>query len=418
MTVQVTTLKNGLRVVTDRMDTVETVALGVWVGVGTRYEEARVNGISHLLEHMAFKGTARRSAADIAAEIEAVGGHLNAYTSRETTAYYAKILKEDVPLATDIVADILQNSVFDPGELERERTVILQEIGQAQDQPEDVVFDAFQEAAYPDQPFGRPVLGAPEVIRRISREDIIRYMTDRYRASRMVLAAAGRIDHDAFVSLAADKFGGLHPGEPPAPEPGRYVGGDSREARDLEQVHLVLGLRGVSYRDPDYYAAQVLSTLYGGGMSSRLFQEVREKRGLVYSIYSFMSGASDGGLFGVYAGTGEAEANEVLRIVCDELRKLGDRVDADEVQRARAQLKVSILMARESTSARCEHLAQQMLMFGRPLAVEEVVAKIEAVDEAAISAVARRLAATPVTLAATGPVRAIEDYEKVAARLH
>ncbi len=417
MSAEVTTLANGLRVVTDRMDTVETVSIGVWVGVGTRYEEASVNGISHLLEHMAFKGTKRRSAAEIASEIEAVGGHLNAYTSREITAYYAKVLKEDVRLATDIIADILQNSTFDPGELDRERTVILQEIGQSLDQPEDVVFDAFQATAYPDQPMGLPVLGTPEVIRRVRREEIASYMASRYRAPRMVVAAAGRVDHQDFVALAAEQFAHLRSGEVPRAEPGRYVGGDSRDERDLEQVHLVMGMEGVSYLDPDYYAAQVLATLYGGGMSSRLFQEVREKRGLVYSIYSFMSGISDGGIFGIYAGTGEDQVNEVLQIVCDEFCKVADRVGADEVQRARAQLKASILMSRESTSARCEQAAQQILTFGRPLAVEEIVGRIEAVDEEHVARVARRLAATPLTLAATGPLAKMEDYERVVRRL-
>ena len=418
MTVEVTTLDNGLRVVTDRMDTVESVALGVWVGVGTRHEEKPVNGISHLLEHMAFKGTTRRSATDIAAEIEAVGGHLNAYTSRETTAYYARILKEDVALATDIIADILQNSTFDADELDRERTVILQEIGQSLDQPEDVVFDAFQATAYPDQPMGRPVLGSPDVIRSVHRDQVAGYMSERYRTPHMVFAASGRVVHERIVDLAVEKFqklerGGLHP-----VERSRYVGGDSREDSDLEQVHLVLGIEGVSYQDPDYYPAQVLSTLYGGGMSSRLFQEVREKRGLVYSIYSFMSGASDGGIFGIYAGTGEGQVNEVVQIVCDELRSVAEKTNSDELQRARAQLKASILMSRESTSGRCEQLAQQMLMFGRPLTVDEIVRKIEAVDEKRVADVARRLSATGLTVAAAGPLRQMEDYEGIAARLH
>jgi predicted Zn-dependent peptidase len=417
MAVQVTTLDNGLRVVTDRMDNVESAALGMWVGVGTRHEEEPINGVSHLLEHMAFKGTERRSAAQIASEIEAVGGHLNAYTSRETTAYYARVLMDDVPLATDILADILQHSTFDAEELERERTVILQEIGQAMDQPEDVVFDAFQEKAFPGQPMGRPVLGSPDVIREIHRDAVAGYMSDRYRTRRMVFSAAGRVEHDRIVDLVAAKFDRLRDGEMAAPEPSRYAGGESRDDNDLEQVHLVLGVEGVSYHDPDYHASQVLSTLYGGGMSSRLFQEVREKRGLVYSIYSFMSGVSDGGIFGVYAGTGEGQANEVLDIVCDEMRKVGEQVNADEVQRARAQLKASILMSRESTSARCEHAAQQMLMFGRPLTVAEIVAKIDAVDEAAVARVARRLGKTSVTVAATGPLGRMKDYSEIVARM-
>jgi len=417
MTIAVTELANGLRVVTDRIDAVETASVGVWAGVGTRDEAADQNGVSHLLEHMAFKGTARRSATDIAFEIEAVGGHLNAYTSREHTAYYARVLGEDVPLALDILADILQASAFDETELDRERAVILQEIGQCADQPEDLVFDAFQAAAYPNQPLGRTVLGTPEVVRSIPRDAIVDYMASRYRAGGMVVAASGRVEHEAFVARVSQAFGGLAPGRAPAAEVGIYVGGDARDERKFEQVHLVMGFDGISYLDPDYYAAQVFSTLYGGGMSSRLFQEVREKRGLVYSIYSFASGHVDGGLFGVYAGTGTEEIGDVIDIVCDEFRDVAASARDDEVARARAQLKAHTLMARESTSARCEQAAQQLLIFGRPLTAAEIVAEIEAVDAAAVRRVAERIARSPLTFTAVGPVAGIAPYERIAARL-
>jgi len=307
MSVRVTTLENGMRVLTDQMDSVETVSLGVWVDVGTRHEPASVNGVAHLLEHMAFKGTDRRSALDIAAEIEAVGGHLNAYTSREHTAYYAKVLKENVALAVDILADILQSSVFDPKELERERTVILQEIGQAFDTPDDIIFDLFQERAFPDQAMGRPVLGRAEIIRRIDRDTVAGYMRRHYAAPGMLLAAAGNIDHEALVALARRQFTKLAAERVARSDPARYVGGELREERELEQVHVVLGFPGFRFADEDYYAASVVSAALGGGMSSRLFQEIREKRGLVYAIYSFTHAYSDGGVFGVYAGTGEEE---------------------------------------------------------------------------------------------------------------
>src|SRR5271167_1275766 len=215
MTVRVSTLANGLQVATDQINTVDTVSLGIWVDVGTRHEPAEINGVAHFLEHMAFKGTARRSALAIAEEIEAVGGHLNAYTSRESTAYYAKVLKEDVPLALDILSDILQNSTFQPEEIERERAVILQEIGQANDTPDDIVFDHFQECAYPDQAMGRPVLGSPEIIRKLSRDSVVSYLKDHYGAKRMVLAAAGHLDHDRIVGIADNLLGGL-PAERPA----------------------------------------------------------------------------------------------------------------------------------------------------------------------------------------------------------
>ena len=285
MTIQTTTLENGLRVVSDPMATVESVSLGVWVGVGARYEKPEMNGVSHLLEHMAFKGTHRRSALAIAEEIEAVGGHINAYTTRESTAYYVRVLKEDVPLGVDLIADILQHSTMEKEELERERTVILQEIHQANDTPDDVVFDNFQAAAYPDQPLGRQVLGDADIVGSMDRDTIIEYMNGHYNARTMVLAAAGRVDHDELVSLARDTFSELPQGEEANREAALYTGGESIIERELEQAHLLLGFEGVGYQDPDFYTVAVLSTLFGGGMSSRLFQEIREKRGLVYSIY-------------------------------------------------------------------------------------------------------------------------------------
>ena len=417
MTVQVTTLANGLRVASDSMDTVETASVGVWVGVGTRDERPEINGVSHLLEHMAFKGTRRRNARAIAEEIEAVGGHLNAYTSREHTAYFAKVLKEDVELAVDIIADILQNAVLDAEELARERAVIIQEINQSRDTPDDVIFDRFQETAFPGQAIGRPIMGSAELIRDMPRETVVEFMHDHYGASAMVMTAAGNVDHDAVVALAEAAFATLSPGGAETRQPTRYVGGDYRETRDLEQIHLLLGFEGLAYTDDDFYAASVLSTLFGGGMSSRLFQEAREKRGLVYSIQSFMSFYSDGGLFGIYAGTGKKEVGELMPLVCDEVGKVCETVDEDEVARARAQLKASLLMALESTASRSEQLARQLMVFGRPLPVDEIVAKVDAVDAAAVMRTARRLIAVRPTFTTLGPVAGVEAYERIAERL-
>jgi predicted Zn-dependent peptidase len=415
--VEVTVLPNGLTVVSDRMESVETVSVGVWVGAGTRFEVPEVNGISHLLEHMAFKGTKRRTARAIAEEIEAVGGVLNAYTARELTAYYAKVLKEDAGLAVDIIADILQHATMDPEELTRERAVVLQEIGQANDTPDDIIFDYFQETAFPGQPLGRPVLGSAEVVESLSREALLGYMARNYGAARMVLAASGKLEHATLVQLAADAFLALPATAPEAPEPGRYVGGDFRTDRELEQVHLTLGLDGLSFHDPDFYALQVYSTLLGGGMSSRLFQEVREKRGLVYTIHSFASSFGDSGTFGIYAGTGENEVAELIPVVCDELRRAGETASEEEIARARAQLKASILMGLESTGARCEQLAHQMLVFGRPIPTSETIEKLEAVDKTAIARVAARLTASRPTIAALGPIGRLESYDSVTARL-
>jgi predicted Zn-dependent peptidase len=417
MTVELTTLPNGLRVVTDRMDTVETASVGVWVGVGARHETVEVNGVSHLLEHMAFKGTRRRSARAIAEEIEDVGGHLNAYTSRENTAYYARVLAGDVPLAVDILSDILQHSAFEPVELERERTVIVQEIGQVEDTPDDLIFDRFQEVAYPGQPLGRPVLGSEDRVRNMSRDAIAGYMRDNYTAPAMVLAAAGKIDHGQLVDMGERLFGELPKRSGPSFDPARYQGGEQLENRSLEQAHLVLGFDGIAYDDPDYYALMVATNILGGGMSSRLFQEIRERRGLVYSIYAYAGSYVDGGLFGVYAGTGEDSLKELVPAVCDEIVKLGEGATDAEIARTRAQIKSGILMGLESTSARVERLGQHTLTYGAPLPIDQVVAKIEAVDSAAIGRVVRRVVATAPTVSALGPVAELERMGGVAAHL-
>jgi len=417
MSVRLARLPNGLRVVTDRMAGVDTVSLGVWVDVGTRHEPAEINGVAHLLEHMAFKGTTTRSAQAIAEEIEAVGGHLNAYTAREQTAYYAKVLKEDVGLAVDILADILQRSLFDPEELERERAVVIQEIGQANDTPDDVIFDHFQERAFPQQAIGRPVLGRPEIIATIPRDRVTGYLRDNYAAGKMVLAAAGAVDHDGLVALAGRLFSDLPLESSARTEPARYVGGDFREERELEQVHLVLGFPGVAFADPDHWSAAVLSTALGGGMSSRLFQEIRERRGLVYSIYTFAQSFRDGGVFGVYAGTGEDEVEELMPAMCGELARATEGLGAAELARARAQLKAGILMALESTASRCEQLAQHLLVYGELFDPAKIVERIEAVDQAAVRRIARRVFEGEPTLAALGPLRRIEPFDRIRARL-
>ena len=418
MTINQATLPGGMRLVTDRMDSVESISLGVWVNAGARNESADINGVSHLLEHMAFKGTARRSALDIAVEIENVGGHLNAYTSRESTVYYATVLKEDAALALDIVSDILLNSTFADEELARERAVVLQEIGQANDTPDDIIFDTFQETAYPDQPLGRAILGTADIVSTMPRDTLKGYIDAQYGSDRMILSAAGNLDHDTLAGLAEKAFGGVRASRAEAPQPGVYIGGDSREIRDLEQAHLVMGFEGVGYGDDDYYALAVLSTALGGGMSSRLFQEVREKRGLVYSIYTFSSAYQDGGLFGLYAGTGEAEVAELVSVVCDELRRAAaDTMAEDEVARSRAQIKAGILMSLESTSSRAERIARHLQVYDRVIPVDEIARRINSVTAEDVRRVAERLLTSNSTLTALGPVGGLQDYDTVKARL-
>ena len=403
MTVTVTELPNGLRVVSDTMDQVETVSLGAWVEVGARDEDADINGISHLLEHMAFKGTQRRDAKAIAEEIENVGGHLNAYTTRESTAYYAKIMKEDMPLAVDIIADILQHSVMDSTELSREQDVIVQEINQSFDTPDDVVFDYFQETAFPDQALGRPVLGTADLVRAMTPDTLLGYIGKHYSATGMVFAAAGNLDHQRLVDLAEDAFDSLPEPTNGGHEQARYVGGDSHQTRDLEQAHVLVGLEGMAFDDPDFYAASVMSTVLGGGMSSRLFQEIREKRGMAYAIYAYLQCYTDGGLFGVYAGTDKSQVEELVPLIFAQIKEISGGLLDTEIARARSQIKAGILMSLESTSSRSEQLARQMMVFKKPLSIEDTIAKVEAVDEDAIKRVADRLLASPPTLTTLGP---------------
>ena len=415
--IRLTRLPNGLTVVTERMDRVETVSLGAYVATGTRHELASENGASHFLEHMAFKGTERRNAAQIAEEIENVGGQINAYTAREQTAYYVKVLKEDMALGTDIIGDILTHSTFDPDEMERERGVILQEIGQAHDTPDDIIFDHFQETSFPQQPMGRPVLGTEDLIRGMRRDTLMNYMRRHYTTSNTVVAAAGNLDHDQFLDLVQRHFADLPDQPAPGPQPGVYAGGEFREDRDLDQVHIVLGFPTVGYRDPAYYPSMLLSTLLGGGMSSRLFQEVREKRGLVYAIYAFAQPYADGGLFGIYAGTGESEAAELIPVTLDELAKVQSQVTESELNRARAQVKASLLMSLESPGSRCEQIARQIQVFGRIIPTAETVAKINAVTIEDVQSAAANIFRAAPTLAAMGPAGQVPDLIRISEML-
>jgi predicted Zn-dependent peptidase len=417
MSVRVTDLPNGLKVATDTVPTVESVSVGVYIGVGTRQEREEANGVAHLLEHMAFKGTTTRSACQIAEEVEAVGGQMNAHTGREQTAYYIKVLKEDTSLAVELLADILQRSTFDEEEFERERGVILQELGQAEDTPDDVIFDHFQETAYPDQSVGRPVLGRAGIIEHLPRAALIDFQLRHYGARNMVVTAAGQVDHDAFVDLVHRRFTELPSEADGSYEPASYAGGEFRDDRDLEQVHFVLGFPGVSHDDPDYYAAAVLSTLLGGGMSSRLFQEVREKRGLAYAISSFSSSFLDGGVFGIYTGTGENEVADMVPVLVDQIGSVLEPAPEEEVRRARAQMKAGLLMSLESTNARMDALGSHILTYGRPLTVAEITQHIDAVDSAALVRVAKRIFAGRPTMAAMGPTRRLLRVDDIAARI-
>ncbi|UPY38061.1 pitrilysin family protein [Sediminicoccus sp. KRV36] len=415
--VRLTRLPSGLLVVSEHMPRVETVSIGAYVHAGTRNETAEENGASHFLEHMAFKGTQRRDAPAIAREIENVGGHINAYTAREQTAYYCKVLKEDMGLAADIIGDILCHSTLIPEELERERGVILQEIGQANDTPDDIIFDHFQHACFPDQAMGRPTLGTEEIIEKMPREALTQYMARHYGPSRMVVAAAGALDHDALLDMVGEHFRDLPDVTPHQPELARYAGGEFREERELDQVHLVLGFPSTHYTDPDHYPVMLLSTLLGGGMSSRLFQEIREKRGLVYSIYSFAHPYDDAGVFALYAGTGEDQVAELLPVAIEELRRVRGDVTEDELNRAKAQLRASLLMSLESTGSRCEQIARQLQVHGRIIPTEETKQRIAAVTVEDIQRAAKRIFAGKPTLATMGPIGKVMGLAEIAEKM-
>jgi predicted Zn-dependent peptidase len=418
MSVEITTLPSGLRVVTDRMDHLETASLGVWIGAGSRHEQASEQGLSHLLEHMAFKGTRRRSAREIAEEIETAGGDLNAATSVENTAYYAHVLAEDSGLALDILADILTDSTFDAAELEREKGVILQEISAAEDTPDDLIFDLFNATAFPDQPIGRAILGTPEGVSSFKRETIGNYLNTHYRSQATIIGAAGAVDHKRIVEDAEKRFGALSNDTAIAPAAARYVGGDHRLKRRLEQAHIVVGFEGVGYQHEDHYAMNVFANVVGGGMSSRLFQEVREKRGLAYSIYAFHWGFWDSGLFGFYAGTSKKDVVDLMPVALDCMAEATQDISEIELHRAKAQMKVSLLAALESPGARAEQMARQLLAFNRVVPREEIIKKIDSITIDDVRRVGAATLTSAPTVTAIGPISKVMSPDRVAERLN
>ena len=410
-------LSNGLRIVTEHMPSMESASIGVWVQAGGRHERLEQNGIAHFLEHMAFKGTARRSPLEIAEVLENVGGYLNAYTSRETTAYYARVLKEDVPLALDVIADIVLNPIFDARELEVERGVILQEIGQALDTPDDIIFDWLQEVSYPGQAIGRTILGPEERVRAFSRDDLAGFVQEHYSPERMVLSAAGNVDHDKIVAEAEKLFGHLTPHGSDKADPAKFVGGEFRKNKDLEQVHVALSFEGPSYRDEGIYIAQAASTALGGGMSSRLFQSVREQNGLCYTIYAQSGAYSDTGTTTIYAGTSGADVAQLTELTMDELKRAADDMSDAEVGRACAQIKAGLLMGLESPGSRVERNARMIGIWDRVPSLAETVQKIDAVTSQDVRQFIGQMGAGKAAMALYGPAEAAPSLEALKARL-
>jgi len=407
VSVKLHTLSNGFQIVTEHMPGFQSASLGIWIKAGGRHERAEENGIAHFLEHMAFKGTKTRSALQIAEMIEDVGGYINAYTSREVTAYYTRVLKEDVALSINLLFDILQNSIFEEKEIEIERGVILQEIGQSIDKPDDVIFDWLQDISYPDQALGRTILGPSERVKNFSRANLIDFIAQHYHPERMILSAAGGIDHDEIIRLAEASFGTLPMRA--APEnfgKAKFVGGEFRKEKSLEQAHVALAFESPSYRDDDIYTAQIYSVALGGGMSSRLFQEIREKRGLCYTIFAQAGAFSDSGMMTIYAGTSEAQVPDLMALTFDELRRAAEDMSSNELERARAQMKAGMLMGLESASNRAERLARQVQVWGYVPELEETVAKIENVTLDRLRSFSEHIAGkAPAALALYGPIQ-------------
>jgi predicted Zn-dependent peptidase len=413
--VALTTLPSGLRIVSQRMDHAATVSLGIWIGAGSRDELANEHGLAHLLEHMAFKGTARRSALEIAEEIESVGGDLNAATSVEYTCYTARVLGSDLGLAVDILADIITSPSLTEEELKREKGVILQEISAVQDTPDDLVYDRFLQAAFPDQPIGRPILGTAKTVKGFTPDAIRAYLARNYHAGNMVLAASGAVDHDELVALAKEHLSKLSAAsaKPVPREAGEYRGGEARIGSDEEQIHLVLGLPGLPFKGGAHYALQIFASVLGGGLSSRLFQEVREQRGLAYAIDAFHWPFSDCGVFGIGAGTAPEDAGELIEVALGCLRQAAEDVSEAEVARARAQMKVGLLASLESPGGKLEQMARQVLLFGRAIPREELAARLDAVTLDDVRAAGRSLLGHQPTIAAVGPTHGLPPAKRL-----
>jgi len=405
MSLQEHRLANGFRIVTEHMPGLASASIGVWVAAGGRHETPQQNGIAHFLEHMAFKGTAKRTSLQIAEAIEDVGGYINAYTSREVTAYYVRVLENDVALGLDVIADILRNPVLDPNEIEVERGVILQEIGQALDTPDDVIFDWLQEEAYPGQPLGKTILGPAERVSNFNREDLKAFIADHYGPEQMILSAAGAVDHDQIVKLAEELFGDM-PAKPLFQMQGAsFKGGEMRQIKPLEQAHFALGFESPSYAADDIYVAQIYAFALGGGMSSRLFQEIRENRGLCYTIFAQAGAHADTGMMTIYAGTSADQLPELAGITIDEMKRAATDMSPAEVARARAQMKAGLLMGLESPSNRAERLARLVQIWDRVPPLSESIEKIDAVTTGDVRDLAQRMAETaPAALALYGPV--------------
>jgi len=401
MTVQVSQLSNGMRIVTHRMAGLETATVGVFVAAGARAETDNEHGVAHFLEHMAFKGTPTRTPMQIAEEIEGAGGALNAVTSSEATNYYARVLKSDVELGLNLIGDLLLNPSFTDDEMDREREVILQEIAATQDSPDDIVFDLALAEAYPDQAIGRSILGTDRTISRHSAADLKRFRNENYAASRMILSAAGAVDHDALHRLADRLFTGLPTEAPRQMKRAKFEGGNAVADKRFEQCHVLFAFEGYPNGHDAAFAGRIFAGIAGGGMASRLFQEVREKRGLCYDIHAFDWGYADSGVIGLHAATSAQQLRELCQLSLGIFAALAEQGPTDqELARAKAQIKAGLFMSLESCEARAGQLAWDLMVFGRPVSNEELIEKIESITREDVQAIGRSMRAKPEMVSA------------------
>ena len=379
MSVEFKILDNGMTIINDEMD-VESASIGVWIGAGSSNEKKDECGIAHMLEHMAFKGTKNRNAEKIAREIEDVGGDINAYTSKEITAYYLKVLKENAELGVEILSDIIKNSTFPKEEIERERGVIISEIGQSYDAPDDRVFENFTKTAYKNQPMGRPILGTKETVSSFQKSNLKLFLNSNYTPENMVVSMSGNLNKDKFFKIVEDKFSDIKNDNKPEKVNSEWTTGFIAEDRDLEQTQLVFGVEGLKNIDINRFSLRALSIILGGGMSSRLFQEIREKKGLCYSIFSFAQMQNSSGVFGFYAGTSPKDVDYLLESSLTELKKIKNFISTEELNKAKAQMKSGFIMGHESNSSRSEYFAKNMINFGKIIGTDEIISSIDKIS--------------------------------------
>lgn len=414
MEVNVTVLANGLRVLSVERPQTETVSVGIWVNTGSAYETPDNNGISHFVEHMVFKGTKKRTALQISEDIENVGGSTNAYTSREFTVFYAKMLKNDLELALDVLADMVMAPTFAEEELVKEREVVVQEIKQTYDDPSDIVFDYFQDTAFQNQALGRSILGPADKVRSFNADTLNDYMKHNYAAENIVVAAVGNLQHTDLVKMVEARMASLRKHKNFTADKQIYTGGAFIKKRDIEQAQVILGYKSVDCYDDMRYPMIMLSSILGGGMSSRLFQEIREKRGLVYSVYSFNNTFTQNGIFGIYAGLEADEIKNYMPVVADEIKKICNEYVTDaELNRVKVQHKAGMLMALESSSSTAEMIARRYLLHNKFMQIDEIIEKIDSVSKEQVMRAAQMIFGSPLTYTLLGNLKDYPQYEQV-----